>query len=113
MNYIKTQQTYAETRYREEKERLVDYLLREDEAFKIELQKSLQQRIEHIETAALESQKITLAATLLLVGIGVSFAYFMTGKVPEERASSRDTRRTVLGIRLPFTSWWKRLGVRK
>ena len=112
-DYIKRKQPYGETRYREEKERLVDYLLREHEAFKSELQKSLQQRIEHIETAALESQKITLAATLLLVGMGVSFAYFLTGKIPKDGASSPDSRRPVLGLRWFSPSWWKGLAARK
>jgi CHASE3 domain sensor protein len=113
VKYIKTQQTYAETRYRLEKERLVDYLLREHEAFKSELQKSLQQRIGHIETAAVESQRVTLAATLLLVGMGASFAYFLTNKIPKEGESSRESHRTLLGMGVRFPSWWKGLGTRK
>ena len=113
VNYIKTKQTYAETRYREEKERLVDYLLREHEAFKSGLQKSLQQRIGYIEQAALESQKFTLAATLLLLGLGAFFAYSLAGKMPREGSGFAVSRGAALGLRLRFPSWWKGLGARK
>jgi hypothetical protein len=113
VNYIKRMQPYGETRYREEKERLVDYLLREHEALKTHRQQSLQQRIGHIETAALESQKITLAATLLLLGMGMYFAYCLTGKISKNGVSSADSHRATLGIRLRFPSWWKGLGAPK
>lgn len=113
VNYIKTKQTYAETRYREEKERLVDYLLREHEAFKSGLQKSLQQRIGYIEQAALESQKFTLAATLLLLGLGAFFAYGLAGKMPREGSGSGVSLGGAPGLRLRFPSWWKGLGASK
>lgn len=113
VDYIKKMQPYGETRYREEKERLVDYLLREHEAFKSDRQTRLQQRIGHIETAALESQKITLAATLLLVGMGMVSAYYLTRITSKATANSGDSRRAMLGIRLRSPSWWKGLGARK
>ena len=113
VDYIKAKQTYAETRYREERERLVDYLLREHEAFKSELQKSLQQRIGHIEQAALESQEIIFAATLLLVGLGTLFACRVAGELPKERTDCGVSHRTALRLRLLSRSWWKALGASK
>jgi CHASE3 domain sensor protein len=113
VGYIKKMQPYGETRYREEKGRLVDYLLREHEALKTDRQKSLQQRIGHIETAALESQKVTLSATLLLLGMGMYFAYCLTGKTSKKGTSSADSHRAMLGIRWHFQTWWKGLGVPK
>jgi hypothetical protein len=91
----------------------VDYLLREHEALKTHRQKSLQQRIGHIETAALESIKVTLSATLVLLGMGMYFAYCLTGKTSKKEASSADSHRAMLGIRWHFPTWWKGLGVPK
>jgi len=92
IDYINKNQPYAETRYREEKERLVDYLLRELEAFKNDLQKRLQQRIADIEQAALKSRKITLSATLLLVGLGAISAYRLYHTIRRETLSSSVAR---------------------
>ncbi len=114
VDYIKRTQPYGQTRYREEKERLVDYLLREHEALKSDRQQSLQQRIGHIETAALRSQKITLAATLLLLGMGMYFAYCLNGKISSKSASpAAASHRATFNGRLRFPSWRKGLGASK
>ena len=113
VDYIKRMQPYGETRYREDKGRLVDYLLREHEALKTDRQQSLQQRIGRIETAALESQQVTMAATLLLLGMGVYFAYCLTGKISKTAATSTDSHRVTLSMRLRFPAWWKGLGAAK
>ena len=113
VDYIRKKQPYAETRYREEKDRLVDYLLREHDAFKNDLQNSLQQRIGYIETAALNSQKFTFAATLIMVGMGVFFAYWFAGKIPGDWLGPVRVRTTALVVRLSSSSWWKGLGTPK
>jgi len=114
VNYIDKKQPYAETRYREEKDRLVDYLLRELEAFKNDLHKSLQHRIGDIEQAARKSRKITLNATLLLVALGAMFAYRLYNKMSWEPGKPRVTREdTLRGGRWPSISWWKGFGVSK
>jgi len=112
--YIKQRQPYAETRYREERERLVDYLLRELEAFKNDLHKSLQQRIGNIEQAALKSRRISLSATLLLVGLGAIFAFRLYNEMPRERTNSGAARENALlsGL-LRCIFWRKGLGVSK
>jgi hypothetical protein len=110
VEYIRTKQPYAETRYREEKERLVDYLLREDEAFKSDLAKSLQQRIGYIEKAALQSQNFTLAATLLLAVLGVLFACWLADRLPNHLPTLVYSRTAALVSHLRSSSWWKGLG---
>jgi len=80
IEYIKRKQPYAESRYGQEKERLVEYLLREHDAFKGQRQSSLQQRIAYIESAAVQSQRFTIVATLLLVVLGIGFGFWLTGK---------------------------------
>ncbi len=112
--YINKPQPYAESRYREERERLVDYLLRELDAFKNDLHKSLQQRIGDIEQAALKSRKITLIATLLLVGLGAIFAYRLYHKMSSEGATSGAVRvNDLLGGWLRSISWRKGFGISK
>lgn len=111
--YIKTKQPYAETRYREEKERLVDYLLREHEAFKSDVQKRLQERIEYIEHAAVKSQKITLAATLALVVMGIFFACYLGAKIPQEGEREQGDGRTAIRRFLRFQCWRKDRGATK
>lgn len=114
IDYINKKQPYAETRYREERERLVDYLLRELEAFKNDLQSSLQQRIGDIEQAALKSRNITLSATLLLVGLGAISAYRLYHTMSSERTSSTVAHENARQDgRLRSIFWRKGFGVSK
>ena len=111
--YIKTKQSYAETRYREEKDRLVDYLLREHEAFKNDVQKRLQERIEYIEHAAMKSQKITLAVTLVLVIMGIFFACYLGAKISHEGEREQSAGRMAKRQFLRFHYWLKGFGATK
>jgi CHASE3 domain sensor protein len=113
VDYIKTNQPYAETRYREDKDRLVDYLLREHEALKTTLQQSLQQRIRFIENAALESQKITLIATILLVGLGTGFASRLGRKMPADQTTLDTLGEPLQRLHWRLPAWWKGFGVSK
>ena len=107
VEYVRKKQPYAGSRYREEKERLVDYLLREHEAFKSNLEKSLQQRIGYIEKAALESQNFTLAATLLLAVLGILFASWLAGRSPNQLLALVSSGTAAF---LRSSSSWKGLG---
>ena len=114
IDYINNKQSYAETRYREDRERLVDYLLRELEAFKIDLHRSLQLRIATIEQAALKSRKITLSGTLLLVSVGAIFVYRLYSKLSMDPASSATGGgNTRIDGRLRIVSWRNGFGAAK
>ena len=114
IDYINNKQPYAESRYREERERIVDYLLRELDAFKNDLHESLQQRIGDIEQAALKSRRITLGATLLLVGLGAIFAYRLYSKISSEGTTASAARENArLGGWLRSMSWRKGFGMSK
>jgi hypothetical protein len=82
VEYLKAKQPYAETRYREERERLVDYLLREHEALKTNLERSLQQRIRYVEQTARANQRFTSIATLLLAIAGIVLGFWLAGALP-------------------------------
>ena len=111
--YIRTKQPYAESRYAEEKNHIVDYLLREHEAFKSNLQNSLQQRISSIEEAARENQKFTLWATLFLASLSLILAYWLAS-VPGNKwvdAVRSQILPTILNLRSFMR--WKALGIFK
>src|SRR5690242_15369081 len=82
VEYLKAKQPYAETRYREERERLVDYLLREDAALKSSLEGGLQQRIGYVEQTARANLRFTSIATLLLAIFGFVFGFWLVGGLP-------------------------------
>ena len=82
VEYLKAKQPYAETRYREERERLVDYLLREHEALKTNLERSLQQRIGYVEQTARANQRFTSIATLVLAIAGIVLGFWLVGALP-------------------------------
>lgn len=113
VEYIRTKQPYAETRYVEEKNRLVDYLLREHEAFKSDLQNSLQQRIGYIEETARENQKLTLWATLFLAMLGVILAYWLAQTSGGYLLSSTRSQIVTAILNLRSSSRWKALGISK
>jgi hypothetical protein len=113
VEYIRTKQPYAETRYVEEKNRLVDYLLREHEAFKSDLQNSLQRRISYIEEAARDNQKLTLWATLVLAILGVILAYWLAQTSGGALLSSTRFHIVTAILNLRSSSRWKALGMSK
>lgn len=88
VEYMKARQPYAETRYREERERLVDYLIREDAALKSSLDASLQQRIGYVEQTARANQRFTSIATLLLAIFGIVFGFWLVGGLPASLMTS-------------------------
>jgi CHASE3 domain sensor protein len=76
VQYLNARQPYAETRYREEKEKMLENALGELVALKAHLQKQLQEKLELVESAAGTSRTIALTATIALLafGIGLSLA---------------------------------------
>jgi len=111
VRYIKIKQPYGETRYREEKDRLVDYLLKEQETFKSNVQSSLQQRIGYIERAAQQSQNLTLAATIFLWGMGIVSAFWLAGGLTSDWIDL--VRARVATLALHCLPNWKRFGAQK
>jgi CHASE3 domain sensor protein len=75
VRYLSARQPYAETRYREEKEKMLENALAELVSLKVQLQNQLQGKLERVESAARRSRTIAVAATiaLLVFGMGLSF----------------------------------------
>ena len=74
---------------------------------------SLQQRIGDIEQAARKSRRITLGATLLLVGLGAVFAYCLYSKISMKGPPSMPLARMRCWAKVAVLPWRKVFGVSK
>lgn len=90
--YIKARQTYAATRYREEKEKVLQSALAELDSLKAHLQKHLEDRLGSIEQAALTTRSIAVVATLALLGFGIALSFGVSRSIV--RPLSELTRKT-------------------
>ena len=75
VKYIQSAQRYGESRYQQEKEKVLESALRELELLKTYSQKNLQIKLEKMERAAGNGRKLAIATTLVLVGLGFAFCY--------------------------------------
>jgi CHASE3 domain sensor protein len=75
VKYIQAAQPYGESRYRQEKEKILESTLRELDLLKTHSQRNLQTNLEEIEQAAGNSRSIAMTMTLLLIGIGFVLCY--------------------------------------
>lgn len=81
LRYIKATQTYAVTRYREEKEKVLASALAELGSLKAHLQKHLRDRLGTIEQAALTTRSIAIASTLALLGLGIALSFAFSSRI--------------------------------
>jgi CHASE3 domain sensor protein len=75
VKYIRSAQPYGESRYQQEKEKVLESALRELEMLKTYSQKNLQIKLEGIERAASNGRTLAIATTLVLVGLGFALCY--------------------------------------
>jgi CHASE3 domain sensor protein len=92
VRYIKTGQPYAHSRYQEEREKILDSALRELEGLKAQLNKNLQDKLETMERAARAARTISIAGTLVLVGLGIALSLIISRSITKPLAELR--RRT-------------------
>jgi CHASE3 domain sensor protein len=71
VHYIKAGQPYAESRFQQEKEKILESALRELERLKRHLHNNLNDKLETMDTAARGARTGAGLATLLLLGLGV------------------------------------------
>lgn len=81
VKYIKARQPYAETRYREEKEKVLENALAELVNLKAHLQSQLQDKLETIASAARTARTIAIATTVALFGFGLALAFAISRSI--------------------------------
>jgi CHASE3 domain sensor protein len=81
VDYIKTRQPYAQSRYQQEREKILDAGLKELEALKAELNRSLHAKLQTMDGAASGARAISIASSLILVGLGIGLALFISKSI--------------------------------
>jgi CHASE3 domain sensor protein len=81
VRYIKARQTYAESRFQQEKEKVLESALEELEHLKRQLHKNLNDKLETIDTAARSARTDAVLATLLLLGLGVGLSFAISKSI--------------------------------
>jgi hypothetical protein len=74
VRYVKARQPYAESRFQQEKEKILESGLGELERLRKQLQQNLHDKLENMEREAAATRTIAIAITLLLVGLGLSLS---------------------------------------
>ena len=77
--YIRANQGYAQSRYEQEREKLLESGLKELERLKAELKAGLHGKLESMDRSARTTRAITLAATLIVVLLGIFLALRING----------------------------------
>lgn len=76
--YIRAKQTYAQSRYQQERDKVLESMMSELERFKTLLQLNMHDRLESMDHAARTSRRITIAATLIVALLGTWFSLRMS-----------------------------------
>ena len=91
VRYIKAGQPYAESRFRQEREKILESALGELERLKRQLHKNLNDKLETIDTAARAARTGSAAATLLLLGLGVALSVAVSKSITRPLARLKRT----------------------
>jgi CHASE3 domain sensor protein len=75
VSYIQSAQPYGESRYQQEKEKVLESALRELGLLNSYSHKNLQTKLEEMERAAVNGRTLAIATTLILVGLGFVLCY--------------------------------------
>jgi hypothetical protein len=76
--YIRAKQTYAQSRYQQERDKVLESQMSELERFKALLQSNLHVRLQGIDQAARTARRIAIAATLIVTLLGTWFSLRMS-----------------------------------
>jgi CHASE3 domain sensor protein len=90
--YIKAGQPYAQSRYQQEREKILDSALRELERLRAQLQANLNNKLQTMEQAAHAARDIAIAGTLVLIGLGVALSFLTSRSIT--KPLSELTRKT-------------------
>jgi CHASE3 domain sensor protein len=74
VEYVRNKQSYAQSRFEQEREKIVESAINELDSLKLLLRTKLQNRIESIENGARTSRRIAIATTLVVLILGALLA---------------------------------------
>lgn len=85
VQYLQARQPYAQTRYREEKEKMVDKILAELEKLKGDLQKNVYSKLQNMEKAARLTREVAFSTMLVLLGLGTALSLAISRSITKPR----------------------------
>lgn len=118
VQYIRGRQTYAQSRYEQERDKVVESSISELDRLKSHLRADLHQKLEGIDQGARTARKIAIITTLILLFVGGLFSWKVSralGTFPTEMQSKTESRTGAfqsvpalgIAIRLPqFLKVW-------
>jgi hypothetical protein len=83
--YIRARQNYAQSRYEQERDKIVESSIRELDGLKAQLRADLHQRLEQVEQGARTARRIAVAATLLVLFLGTLLSLKISRSLTEPR----------------------------
>jgi CHASE3 domain sensor protein len=110
VRYIKAGQPYAESRFQQEKEKVLESALGELERLKRQLHKNLNDKLETIDTAARSARTGATIGTLLLLSLGVALSLAISKSITgplatlkrvTEEVAERDSASSSVFYRIP------------
>ncbi|HEU4342250.1 MAG TPA: hypothetical protein VFU31_11820 [Candidatus Binatia bacterium] len=81
VRYIKARQPYSESRYQQEREKILESGLRELERLKAQLQKNLHDKLETMDRAARSARTVAAVTTLILLALGVALSLGISNSI--------------------------------
>jgi CHASE3 domain sensor protein len=81
VGYLKNGQPYAQSRYQQEREKILDAELKDLEALKAALNRNLHDKLQTMEGAARDARAISIASTLILVGLGIGLSIVISKSI--------------------------------
>lgn len=75
VQYIRAHQTYAQSRYEQEREKIVESSISELDRLKAQLRTDLHERLEGIEQGARTARSIAIVTTLIVLFLGTLFSF--------------------------------------
>jgi len=91
LQYLNARQAYAETRYREQREKLLESALGELVTLKAHLQNQLETKLQRVENGARRSRTMALVATVALLVIGIGLSLAISGSILNALSQLRRT----------------------
>lgn len=98
VRYIKARQPYAQSRYQQEREKVLDNTLRNLARLKEQLQQNVQDKLEQMSGSAHTARKITIVTTLMLIVLGTTLSLKISSSITKSLSEfKRQTQEEISG----------------
>jgi hypothetical protein len=107
VGYIRAKQTYAQSRYQQERDKVFESAMNEFERLKTLLQTDLHDKLQGIDRAARAARQIAITMTLIVILLGTWFSFRISKSIAVPPKELKLT--TEAGFLIPAKLWSRRL----